>query len=101
MTLANRRLLAASFMAAVFTGCASMMIGSQPWFEQHDYGQKALTKRAAADLSCDAPALAFFCVGAGGDGCTSVAVKGCEKTATYEFVSDRWIMNNAAASPPQ
>ncbi|EYF05185.1 hypothetical protein [Chondromyces apiculatus] len=91
------RALLVAMSTVVVGGCASMMIGSQPWFDQHDYGKKALAERASFDLSCAREQLQFLCVGPGSD-CSSVGVSGCDKKATYEFVADRWVMNNAASA---
>ncbi len=82
------------------TACASMLIGTQPWFDQNSTGKSTLSKRASFDMSCPEAQLTFACLGAG-QPCESVGVSGCEKKATYLFVDNSaWVMNSTETNTP-
>ncbi|NUP12355.1 MAG: hypothetical protein HOW73_40435 [Polyangiaceae bacterium] len=75
----------------LLSGCASGIIGTQEWFDQHSYGKQALAKKASFDLSCPAADLEFVCIG---NDCTSAGATGCDKKASYVFVENKWVMNS-------
>ena len=75
------------------TACASMMFGSEPWFESHNFGRVALERRASFDLSCPIEQLQFAPLGAGRMSHTTVGVSGCDGRIVYVFLNGNWVAN--------
>ena len=78
------------------SACALMrtgIIGTEEWFNQHATGKASLSKRASFDMSCPAADLQYVDVSTRSNYST-IGVSGCEKKATYLFVSLKWVLNS-------
>ena len=76
--------------AVLTTSLGCMLVGSSKWFEHR--GNAKLAQRASFDLSCPEDELSFSPL----DDYKTVGVIGCERRATYIYVSDSgtWVMNS-------